>query len=293
MGVGAGMKLAGSRCLITGCSSGIGRALALSLAAQGAWVVATARRVDTIRDLGTKGIETFPLDVTEPAQVSRAVAYASPIDILVNNAGYGLEGAIEEVGDEELLLQYQTNLFGPWRLCRAVLPEMRARRRGAIVNISSVGGQVPFPGLGAYRSTKFALEALSWTLHLEVSHFGIRVLDVQPGLVASDFSTRSLRRATAATADSAYAAMRAAAAVVYPRMSPDSEALTPAEVASAVTGELARASGPLRLRVGDDARRVLAEAQAGEEQYERFLVDELGFTWHPAAIDSQPSRDCP
>lgn len=277
--------------MITGCSSGIGRALALTLAAEGASVIATARELDSVQDLATQGMDIRRLDVTDPAQVDAAVADSGPIDVLVNNAGYGLEGAVEEVADQELLLQYQTNFFGPWRLCRAVLPGMRARGNGAIINISSFGGEVPFPGMGAYRSSKFALEALSWTLHLEVTHFGIRVLDVQPGLVASDFGSRSLRRAAAATAVSPYAPMRKAADAAYPRMSPTS--LTPENVATAVTRELSRPRGPLRLRVGDDAQRVLAIAHAGEEQYERYLVEELGFTWHRAPIGSDVNGDLP
>ncbi|HEX4213427.1 MAG TPA: SDR family oxidoreductase [Candidatus Dormibacteraeota bacterium] len=280
------MRLAGSRCLITGCSSGIGRALALALAAEGASVIATARDLEAVRDLADRGMETLKLDVTDGVQVEAAVGAAAPVDVLINNAGYGLEGAVEEVSDEELLLQFQTNLFGPWRLCRAVLPAMRRRGSGAIVNISSFGGQVPYPGIGAYRSSKFALEGLSWTLHLEVEHFGIRVLDVQPGLVASEFGG-SMRRAAAATPESAYAVMRAEADAVYPRMSPAERALAPDQVAAAVIAELARPSGPLRLRIGEDTRRVLGVASGGDDAYERFLTEELGFTWHPRSIDGR------
>src|SRR5688572_24656561 len=131
------MNLESSRCLITGCSSGVGRATALALAAAGGCVWASARRRESIADLQSQGIELVELDVTDPAAVLQAVSLVGEIDILVNNAGYGLEGAIEEVEDEELFEQYNTNIFGPWRLCRAALPGMRERGQGAIVNVSS------------------------------------------------------------------------------------------------------------------------------------------------------------
>jgi NAD(P)-dependent dehydrogenase (short-subunit alcohol dehydrogenase family) len=273
------MNLAGKRCLVSGCSSGIGRALALALADAGAMVIATARNPEAIKDLRSARIHTAALDVTDPSSVAAAVALAEPVDVLVNNAGYGLIGAVEEVADDELLDQYQTNFFGPWRLCRAVLPGMRSRGAGVIVNISSVGGQAPFPGLGAYRTSKFAMEGLSWTLHFEVTHFGIRVLDVQPGLVASDFDSRSSKTARGARVDGVYQQMRNIADTAYPRMSP--EAMSPTFVAREIVAEVEKDDGPLRLRIGADAKRVLAAAQAGDEAYERFMVDELGFSWHP------------
>jgi NAD(P)-dependent dehydrogenase (short-subunit alcohol dehydrogenase family) len=273
------VKLEGSRCLVSGCSSGIGRATALALAATGARVVATARRVDSMAGLYEQGLEVAELDVTDDAAVRRVVAAVEPLDVVVNNAGYGLDGAIEEVADDELLAQYDVNVFGVWRMCRAVLPGMRRRRRGAIVNISSFGGQAPFPGIGAYRSSKFAVEGLTWTLHLEVAHFGIRVLSVQPGLVETDFGTRSFKRARAISSDSPYEEMRAAAAPAYERMSP--VALSPGAVADAIVLELKKDSGPLRLRVGDDAERMSAAAEAGPEAYGRMLTEDLGFRWHP------------
>jgi NAD(P)-dependent dehydrogenase (short-subunit alcohol dehydrogenase family) len=273
------VKLKGSRCLVSGCSSGIGRATALALAATGARVVATARRVDSMAGLYEQGLEVAELDVTDDAAVRRVVAAVEPLDVVVNNAGYGLDGAIEEVADDELLAQYDVNVFGVWRMCRAVLPGMRRRRRGAIVNISSFGGQAPFPGIGAYRSSKFAVEGLTWTLHLEVAHFGIRVLSVQPGLVETDFGTRSFKRARAISSDSPYEEMRAAAAPAYERMSP--VALSPGAVADAIVLELKKDSGPLRLRVGDDAERMSAAAEAGPEAYGRMLTEDLGFRWHP------------
>ncbi len=273
------MDLNGQRALVSGCSSGIGRALAGELAAAGAFVVATARNPESISDLRGDRIEIARLDVSDLESVTLAVAQAAPVDVLVNNAGYGLVGAVEEVSDDELLDQFQTNFFGPWRLCRAVLPEMRARKSGAIVNISSFGGQAPFPGIGAYRTSKFALEGLSWTLRLEVTHFGIRVIDVQPGLVASDFGTRSLKQARGLEPEGPYREMREIADAAYPRMSPT--AMSPTFIARRIVAELQKDRGPLRLRIGEDAVRVMATMQAGDEAYEQFVVDDLGFRWHP------------
>jgi NAD(P)-dependent dehydrogenase (short-subunit alcohol dehydrogenase family) len=206
------------------------------------------------------------------------VADMGRVDVLVNNAGYGLEGAVEEISDDELQAQYDTNVFGPWRLCRAVLPGMRSRGAGAIVQVSSFGGIAPFPGIGAYRSSKFGLEGMTWSLDLEVRRFGIRVISVLPGLVGSDFGTRSIRRPRNLLA--AYEPMRESAARAYPRMSP--EALAPPVVADVIVRELRADDGPLHVSVGEDAERLIAAFHREEPGYERYVAQELGFDWHPA-----------
>jgi NAD(P)-dependent dehydrogenase (short-subunit alcohol dehydrogenase family) len=273
------MEIDGRRTLITGCSSGIGRATAIAFARAGARVWATARDDRALEDLAQAGVEPVRLDVRDDARVREIVAEIGTVDILVNNAGYGLEGAIEEIGDAELLEQYDTNVFGPWRLCRAVLPGMREQGRGVIVNVSSFGGQVPFPGIGAYRSSKFALEGMTWTLHLEVARFGVRVISIQPGLVDSDFGTRSIKRASGMRSGNAYEPMRESAARAYPRMSP--EGLPSSAVAEAILAEVAKDSGPLHVRLGDDAERLIAAVLRGDEAYERFVAEDLGFDWFP------------
>jgi NAD(P)-dependent dehydrogenase (short-subunit alcohol dehydrogenase family) len=272
------VNLTERRCLVTGCSSGIGRATVLSLAGEGAYVFATARDVSAIADLEGPLVELVELDVTDVEGVEAAVAAAGPLDVLVNNAGYGLEGAIEEVDDDELFAQYDVNVFGLWRMCRSALPGMRERGGGAIVNVSSFGGQVPFPNIGAYRSTKFAVEGISWTLHLELRRLGIRVIDIQPGLVDSDFGTRSLRRARRISEVGPYADLRAELARVYDRMSPP-PGLSCGEVAEAIIEALRCDDGPLRVRVGEDAERMIAAVEAGDENFERFIEEELGFHW--------------
>ena len=180
--------------LITGCSKGLGRALAAQVLAKGYRVVVTARRAADIADLvaahGDAAL-AVELDVTDRAQISAAVSAAedrfSGVDVLVNNAGYGYLAAIEEGEDADVRALFETDLFGPLNLVKAVLPGMRKRRRGHIVNISSIGGLVTYPGVGYYHMVKFGIEAMSETLAKEVAPFGISVTVVAPGAFRTDF----------------------------------------------------------------------------------------------------------
>ena len=186
---------------ITGCSSGFGRELAKLVLDRGYRAVITARDPRTVKDL-TVGREgralALKLDVTNKADVAEAVKTAQAtfgsIDVLVNNAGYGYVGAIEESDEDEVRAMVDTNFFGLARMIRAVLPGMRKRRRGFIVNISSNGGLQAFPGFGYYNSTKFAVEGLSEALEKEVAPLGIKVLLVEPGPFRTDWAGRSLKR---------------------------------------------------------------------------------------------------
>ena len=164
-------SLQGKVWFITGASGGLGRELAELLLAQGASVVATARRTELLVDLTKAHPETalvLGLDVTRSEQVDAAVAAATQrfgkIDVLVNNAGYGIVGAVEESGEAEYRPMFETNVFGLIRMTQAVLPQMRARKSGTIVNLSSIGGLVATPGFGLYNGTKFAVEGLSEAL---------------------------------------------------------------------------------------------------------------------------------
>ena len=178
--------------LITGCSSGIGQATAKRLAQRGHVVYASARRLDSIADLESDGCRLLALDVTDEASMSEAVraveAEHGAVGALVNNAGYSQSGAIESVPLDEVRRQFETNVFGLARMCQLVLPAMRAQRAGRIVNISSIGGTLVFPGGGFYHATKYAVEALSDALRFEVSGFGIRVVIVEPGIIRSHFA---------------------------------------------------------------------------------------------------------
>jgi NAD(P)-dependent dehydrogenase (short-subunit alcohol dehydrogenase family) len=177
--------------LITGCSTGIGRATAERLAKRGLTVYATARRPESIEDLKAAGCRTLALDVTDEDSMRAAVAAVEEaegaVGALVNNAGYSQSGAVETIPMDELRRQFETNVFGLVRMCQLVLPGMRKAGRGRIVNLSSMGGKVVFPGGGAYHGTKFAVEAISDALRFEVRGFGVDVTIIEPGLIKTSF----------------------------------------------------------------------------------------------------------
>src|SRR6476646_813021 len=176
--------------LITGCSTGIGRATAERLVEDGWNVHATARRPETIEDLAKSGCTVQAIDVTDEDSMATAVEEAEkdgPIGALVNNAGYSQSGAIETIPMDSVRRQFETNVFGLMRMCQLVLPSMRAAGSGRIVNLSSMGGKLTFPGGGVYHATKHAVEALSDALRFEVAGFGIRVVLIEPGLITTNF----------------------------------------------------------------------------------------------------------
>ena len=170
--------------LITGCSAGIGRATAQRLARAGHTVYATARQESAIAELADAGCRTLPLDVTDEASMTNAVerveAEHGAVGVLVNNAGYSQSGALETLSMDALRRQFATNVFGLVRMSQLVLPAMRSRGRGRIVNLSSMSANFTFPGGGAYHATKYAVEAISDALRFEVRGFGIGVTIVQP-----------------------------------------------------------------------------------------------------------------
>ena len=179
--------------LITGCSTGIGRATATLLSRRpDLTVYATARRLESIEDLAEAGCRTLALDVTDEASMTAAVEAVEKaegsVGALVNNAGYSQSGAVETVAMDDVRRQFETNVFGLLRMCQLVLPGMRRVRRGRIVNVSSMGGRLTFPGGGVYHATKYAVEALSDTLRFEVKGFGIDVAIIEPGLIRTSFA---------------------------------------------------------------------------------------------------------
>ncbi len=185
---------------ITGCSTGFGRELAQHVLGRGGRAVVTARDAARVQDLAGEApgrALALSLDVTQPEQVKAAVKAAEQtfgaIDVLVNNAGYGYMAAIEEGEDEEIRAQFEANVFGLVTMTQAVLPGMRARKRGHVVNISSQGGLVGFPGVGFYNASKFAVEGLSEALAGEVRPLGLGVTIVEPGPFRTDWAGRSLR----------------------------------------------------------------------------------------------------
>lgn len=188
--------------LITGATAGIGRVTALHLARRGHHVIATGRKSEELAKLKAEAaglpLDVLLLDVTSPASITSAVAATSaltggrPLDVLVNNAGFGVLGPTAEIDDAEMRRQYETNVFGLMNVTRAFLPQMRAHRRGRIINVSSVGGRVTLPYFGVYNSTKFALESLSDALRYELRPFGIDISLIEPGVIRTNFEATAV-----------------------------------------------------------------------------------------------------
>jgi len=200
--------------LITGCSSGIGRATAERLAGVGWKVYATARNVEDISPLAERGCALLPLDVTDEGSMRAAVEEVerreSAVGVLVNNAGYSQSGAVEAVPMEKVRRQFETNVFGLVRMCQLVLPGMRRQGWGRIVNVSSMGGKLTFPGGGYYHATKHAVEALSDALRFEVEGFGVGVSVIEPGLIQTSFARTAVGSMDGPEADGPYAGFEAA-----------------------------------------------------------------------------------
>ena len=258
---------------ITGCSTGFGREFAKILLARGYRVVATARDARKVADIVASHKDTalaLELDVERQPQITTAVAEAERrfrrIDVLVNNAGVGYLAAIEEGEDRDIRAMFEANVFGLAAMTRAVLPVMRAQRSGAIVNISSVGGFIGFPGTGYYPATKFAVEGLSESLSKEVAPFGIRVLIVEPGPFRTDFAGRSIRsaqRPIEAYADTAIARRR----MIQGRSG--AEVGDPVRAVEAVIAAVESPNPPLRLPLGAFAYdQIRAEIEAVRKEVE-------------------------
>ena len=241
--------------LITGCSTGFGRALSRVLLGRGNSVVVTARNPATLDEFAAHpNALVAALDVTVQQQITDVVAQAEKrfgrIDVLVNNAGYGYLSALEEGEDDEVRAMFETNVFGLANMTRAVLPGMRARRQGHVVNISSVGGLIGFPGIGYYNATKFAVEGLSEALAKETAPLGIKVTVVEPGPFRTDWAGRSLKVPKTSIAD--YAKLAGARRDGVQRNS-GTQPGDPVRGAEAIIRAVESAEPPLHLILGKPA----------------------------------------
>ncbi|WP_311213618.1 MULTISPECIES: oxidoreductase [unclassified Arthrobacter] len=271
--------------LITGCSTGLGRALAHAVLARGHNAVVTARDTSTIQDLTTEFPTTalaVALDVTEQSQVDAAVKLAEErfgaLDVLVNNAGHGYRAAIEEGDDGDVRALFDTNVFAPVAMIKAVLPGMRMRRSGAIVNISSIGARICPPGSGYYSASKAALEGISGSLHKELKPLGISVTVVEPGGFRTDFAGRSLTQSAEAIADYADTAgkRRKEHDTVHGTQQGD-----PDKAAAAIITAVEADETPAFLLLGEDAAKAfdaVEEAQRAEVDRWRELSVSTGYT---------------
>ena len=271
--------------LITGTSTGIGRAAAAMLAAKGHRVLATMRTPEKGRDLAEDAkangwdLTVLPLDVRDDASVRAAFDQAGDIDVLVNNAGFEVWGPLEEMTVDDLKDQFETNVYGPFRLITAVLPQMRQRGSGVIVNVSSVAGRVSAPLNGLYSASKFALEALSETIHYEAGHFGVRCHIVEPGGVATPFpDNRRLVGAAAGDEGSPYRELITQWEAAADRLTGGTRA-QPEEVAAAILDAI-ETGEKLRYPVGQDANLVFTARKAMDDgQFESAMRQQLGLTW--------------
>jgi NAD(P)-dependent dehydrogenase (short-subunit alcohol dehydrogenase family) len=266
--------------LITGCSSGIGAATAARLVGRGWNVYATARHPETLSDLEAQGCKTLACDVDDEtsckAAVDAVVQAEGAVGVLINNAGFSQSGAVESIPDERVRAQFDTNVFGLLSMCRAALPSMRAQGWGKVVNISSMGGEFVFPGGGLYHATKYAIEALSDALRYEVAGFGIDVIVVQPGLIKSDFSSRTLAEIDAVAADAGpYAAFNAGVAKaskeVYEKGLFSKLGGPPDAVAEVIEKALSASKPKTRYKVTPSARVMMTlHSVAGDRGWDRI-----------------------
>jgi NADP-dependent 3-hydroxy acid dehydrogenase YdfG len=252
--------------LITGCSTGIGRETAKHLAERGWNVYATARRPETIADLEAEGCKTLALDVNDEASMAAAVKAVQDaegaVGVLVNNAGYSQSGAIEDVSMDDVRRQFETNVFGLVRMCQLVLPGMRDQGWGKIVNVSSMGGRLTFPGGGFYHATKYSVEAISDALRFEVRGFGVDVAIIEPGLIRTSFGDTAAHGVGAATSDDGpYAGFNAAVAKATKEVYEDGPLAKlgggPEKVARAIEKAISKRRPRTRYKVTPSARMAM------------------------------------
>ena len=269
--------------VVTGSSSGIGLATSLALARNGYLTYATMRNLakrDSIQSVADKQhlpIRIVQLDVTDENSIKKAVqsilSEAGRIDLLVNNAGYALTGAFEEIGIDEIEAQYETNVFGVIRVTQAVLPIMRKRGSGMIINISSGAGRIGYPGGSAYVSSKFALEGLSESMAFEVEQFGIKTVLVEPGFIRTNFAENIVTAKKAQDPNSPYSQtmMQMKSSSHRRRMienAPD------ADLVASVIVEAATAKEPnLRYLAGKDVQQMVAAKKSmSDEEFQKMIM---------------------
>ncbi|ESQ86059.1 hypothetical protein AEAC466_02405 [Asticcacaulis sp. AC466] len=252
--------------LITGVSTGFGRAIAQAAIAAGHTVVGTVRKPQDAADFEALGASAVArqLDVTDTAAIAPMVAdieaSVGPIDVLINNAGYGSEGILEESALDEVRRQFDVNVFGPVAMIQAVLPYMRARRSGRILNITSMGGLATFPGISLYHGSKFALEGIGESFGKEVAPLGIRVTNVEPGGFRTDWAGRSMTRTPRSIADydAVMDAIRERRQAYHGHQVGD-----PVKLGQAIVDLIANPDPPAHLLLGSDALRLVREKLHG------------------------------
>jgi len=279
--------------LVTGASSGIGEATARQLAAAGFTVYAAARRVERMQTLAEIGIHPLAMDVTDEASLQAGIETILReqvrIDVLVNNAGYGSYGALEDVPMEEARAQMDVNVFGAARLTQLVLPQMRAQRSGTIVNVTSMGGKITTP-LGAwYHATKFALEALSDCLRMEVAPFGINVVVIEPGGIRTEWSGIAADKVRAVSSSGPYAPQGNAVASSLTSETTHRRSSPPQLIGKTITKAVTARRPRTRYAVGYGAKPIiLLHNLLPDRAFDAFIRRATGVPPGPAPMDQTP-----
>ena len=263
------------RILITGCSTGIGRASAVELTERGHEVVATARKPEVLADLDVAA--TLALDVDDPDSIATAIAAAGQVDVLVNNAGFEISGPGELMPVEAVRAMFETNFFGVLRMMQGVIPQMRERERGVIVNVSSVAGRVSQPYGSFYSASKFAVEALTEGFKYELGHFGIRLHLIEPGVIDTAFrgNIRHFNKDSGI-----YAGLTEQWEGATDKLRGDNPKPGPELVAGVIADVIEDDAAVLRHPVGDDAHLVIGtRSQMEFEEFETTMRGVLGLDW--------------
>ncbi len=255
--------------LITGTSSGMGRATAIHLAKKGYIVYAGSRTPQKLFDLGLKNIYPLKIDMTDLQSVENAVSQIDKIDILINNAGYGLVSTVEDVTEEEMFNQFNVNVFGIMRMCKAVIPKMRDQKNGVIINISSFLGKIGLPLLTFYNASKYAVEGITDSLRYELREFNIRVHSIMPGFFDTNFARDNLVTNSKTFSDtSPYASMVSSLApVIVEQINGGNSAK---EVAALILQIIEDEYSPARQTAGDKAKKFIPmKKELSDEDFER------------------------
>jgi NAD(P)-dependent dehydrogenase (short-subunit alcohol dehydrogenase family) len=267
--------------LVTGASSGIGEATVRKLQGLGYTVYGAARRTDRLQELAGEGIRPLAMDVTDDASMSagidQIIADTGRLDVLVNNAGYGSYGALEDVPIDEGRRQFEVNVIGAIRLAQLVLPHMRGQHSGTIVNVTSMGGKIYTPLGGWYHGTKFALEALSDCLRLEVKPFGIDVVVIEPGGIATEWGDIAADNLEATSGHGPYAAQAEAVARTLRAESTGNRNSPPSVVADAIGKAVTAAKPKTRYAMGFGAKPLItARGLLGDRQFDAVISRAVG-----------------
>jgi len=255
--------------LITGTSSGMGRATVVYLAAQGYIIYAGTRTPEKLFDIQSENIRPIFLDITDTKSIDEALLYIERIDILINNAGYGLVSTVEDVTEEEMFHQFNVNVFGVLRMCKAVIPKMRHHEEGIIINISSFLGKIGLPLLTFYNASKYAVEGITDSLRYELKDFNIRVHSIMPGFFDTNFAKDNLvTNKQTFKEESAYAPLVSnLAPIIVDQINSGNDT---AEVAKLILKLIEEPDSPARQTVGDKAEKFIPmKKELSDEEFER------------------------